>query len=146
MSPPIPHDSTNCPDIGHIKDKIDSMAEQIERLTSLMERQIRLEEQAANHAAAVGRAFNQLGDLDKRVDALEKTETYVRGGVRYAGMAVVATIAILGWALKVQMDTVQSLPIRLDRIERQLGEMGKVEDRLAAEVATLKEHDRAAPR
>lgn len=138
------HDPSNCPDIGHIKDKIDSMAEQIERLAALMERQIRLEEQAASHAAAVGRAFTQLGNLDQRVGALEKTETYVRGGVKFAGFVAILTIGILGWALKVQMDIVQQLPVRLDRIERQQTEEIKIDDRLAAEIERLKDASHAA--
>lgn len=142
MTPP--HDHTTCPDIGHIKDKIDSMAEQIERLAALMERQIRLEEQAANHAEAVGRAFGQIGKLDQRVGALEKTETYVRGGVKFAGFIAVVTIGILGWALKVQMDIVQQLPVRLDRIERQQAEEIKIDDRLAAEIERLKDASHAA--
>lgn len=133
-----------CPDMAHIKDKIDGMSEQIERLALLMERQIRLEEQAANHAAAVGRAFTQLGNLDQRVGALEKTETYVRGGVRYAGIAAVATIGILGWALKTQMDIVQQLPVRLDRIERQQAEEAKIDERLTTEIERLKDASHAA--
>ena len=133
-----------CPDMAHIKDKIDSMAEQIERLAALLERQIRLEEQAANHAEAVGRAFTQIGNLDQRVSALEKTETYVRGGVRYAWIAAVATLGILGWALKTQMDIVQQLPVRLDRIERQQAEEIKIDERLTTEIERLKDASHAA--
>lgn len=129
--------------MAHIKDKIDSMAEQIERLTDLMARQIRLEEQAANQAEAVGRAFTQIGNLDQRVGALEKTETYVRGGVRYAWIAAVATLGILGWALKTQMDIVQQLPVRLDRIERQQAEEIKIDERLTTEIERLKAADHA---
>lgn len=132
-----------CPDIAHIKDKIDGMSEQIERLALLMERQIRLEEQAANHAEAVGRAFGQIGKLDQRVGALEKTETYVRGGVKFAGFVAAITIGILGWALKVQMDIVQQLPVRLDRIERQQAEEIKIDERLTVEIERLKAADHA---
>lgn len=142
MTVPPAFDST---DIGHIKGKIDSMAEQIERLAALMERQIRLEEQAANHAAAVGRAFGQLEAIDVRVTNLELTETYVRGGFKYAGMVAFVTIGILGWALKVQMDVVQQLPVRLDRIERQQIEEGRVDERLTTEVEKIKEAVHAAP-
>ena len=67
----------------------------------------------------------------------------MRGGVKFAGFVAAITIGILGWALKVQMDIVQQLPVRLDRIERQQAEEIKIDERLTVEIERLKAADHA---
>ena len=128
-----------CPDMLHIRDKIDGIGDQLSKLTELMERQVRLEEQSASHGEAVGRAFGELSALDKRIDKLEDTEAYFRGGVKFASIAALAIAAVLGWGLKSQMDVLQVLPLKLDRIERQLVEMVKVDDTVNGEIQRLKD-------
>ena len=134
-----PHDGSKCPDMAHIKDKLSDMSDQMVRLTELMERQVRLEEQSASQSEAVGRAFGELATLDIRLDKLEDTEAYFRGGVKFASIVALAILAVLGWGLKSQLDILQALPVKLDRIERQQDAAGKVDDHVAAEIQKLKE-------
>lgn len=145
MAPAAPHDGSNCPDITHIKDRLNNMSDQVDRLTDLVERLVRLEEQSANHGAAVGRAFGQIELIDKRLDKVEEDATYFKAGVKYASTAAAVFIAILGWGLKSQLDTLQTLPVKLDRIERQQEEEVKIDDRLTAEIQKLREANHAAP-
>lgn len=145
MVAPQAHDGTNCPDMAHIREKLSEMSDQMVRLTELMERQVRLEEQSANHGAAVGRAFGQIEVLDKRMDRLEEVESYFRGGVKFTSVIAAVVVALLAWGLKSQLDILQALPVKLDRIERQQAESTKIEDRLASEIASIKELNRAAP-
>ena len=83
--------------------------------------------------------------IDKRLDKVEEDATYFKGGVRYASAAAAVVIAILGWGLKSQLDTLQTLPVKLDRIERQQAEEVKIDDLLTAEIQRLKEASHAAP-
>lgn len=137
MTPP--HDGSKCPDILHIREKLDGFGDLLNRLTDLVERQVRLEEHSSSQSEAVGRAFGELATLDSRLDKLEDTEAYFRGGVKFASIVALAILAVLGWGLKSQLDILQTLPVKLDRIERQQDAAGKVDDHVAAEIQKLKE-------
>lgn len=144
MAPAAPHDGSNCPDITHIKDRLNNMSDQVDRLTDLVERLVRLEEQSANHGAAVGRAFGEIETIDNRLAKLEERSTYLRGGVKYLTIAAACVLGVLSWGLKAQVDIVQQLPVRLDRIERQQTEEIKIDERLTAEIERLKDASHAA--
>ena len=128
-----------CADMLHIHDKIDSIGDQLSKLTELMERQVRLEEQSASQGAAVGRAFETISKIDVRVGKLEEVEHYARAALKTLTGVALLVAAVLGWSLKSQSDIIQQLPVKLDRIERQQAEFGKVDDHTAMEIQKLKE-------
>ena len=142
------HDYSTCPEMASIRQSLehitnghDELKDSMKRLTDLMERQVRLEEQSAHHGAAMGRVFESIGKMDSRIDSLEETRTYMHGSAKTLVTILVVVGALLTWGLKSQLDILQELPVRLDRIEKQQAVLQQFTATNAASIQALKERE-----